>query len=172
MAPLRLHRRSFLRLAGGSAALATLAQVPSLPLAATRSSGRFFSDEETEWLTQIVERLVFTGEPHAPPLRETRAIQTIDRLCAGLDPALTEPLPLLLRLIEYGPFFFELRFSRFTAMEDEEKDASLRGWMESRFEVRRMGFLALRNLAFLGFYSDDKTWPLIGYQGPLLAPRS
>jgi hypothetical protein len=36
-----------------------------------------------------------------------------------------------------------------------------------------MAFLALRNLALLGYWSQDETWPLIGYRGPLIAsPRS
>ena len=41
--------------------------------------------------------------------------------------------------------------------------------MTSRLALRRMAFLALRNLVLLGYYSQPETWPLIGYQGPLLA---
>ena len=107
-----------------------------------------------------------TGEPTAPPVRETRAIPTLDALAAGLDPAISGQLPLALQLFEWGPLLFDLRFTRFTRMSAAEQDASLEGWMTSRLGLRRMGFTALRNLAFLGYYSQDETWALIGYAGP------
>ena len=75
-----------------------------------------------------------------------------------------------LRLFEYGPILFALSFSRFTRMNDAEKDASLRAWAESRLALRRTGFMALRNLCFLGYYSQPEAWRAIGYRGPLLGP--
>jgi hypothetical protein len=173
----RATRRGFLGLAGGAAALAALAQIRTLPAgaaAATAGGGaaargpRFFDVRETEILTQAVERLVDTGEASAPPVRATRAIDTIDALCGALDPAITAPLPALLRLVEWGPLLFEGRPVRFTALDPAGRDAALEGWMRSRFAWRRTGFLALRNLALLGYWSQDATWPLIGYHGPLL----
>ncbi len=44
--------------------------------------------------------------------------------------------------------------------------------MESRFGVRRLAFLALRNLSLLGYYAQPETWPMIGYRGPLLGRRT
>ena len=101
-------------------------------------------------------------------MRDTQAIATIDALCASLDPAATAPLPALLRLVEWGPLLFDVRLARFTSLEPDAQDDHLRGWMTSRFGVRRMGFMALRNLAFLGYWSQPETWALVGYQGPLL----
>jgi hypothetical protein len=167
-------RRGFLGLAGASAAFAALGGLRSLPAAAAdpgAPAGRFFSPADAEVLTQVVERLVETGEPGAPPVRATGAVATIDRLCAGLDPGLTSALPWLLRLVEWGPWLFEATPSRFTRLEPAAKDASLRGWSTSRLGVRRAGFQALRNLACLGYWSQPETWPLIGYAGPLLAGR-
>jgi len=168
-------RRGFLRLAGSTAAFTALARVPVVPASARAAAeaapvagGGFFDPDSTEILTRVVERLVDTGEPDAPAVGDTRTIATIDALCAGLDPALTEPLPWLLWLVEWGPFVFDLSFARFTRMEPAARDASLRGWMTSRFALRRQGFAALRNLAFLGYYTQEETWPLIGYAGPLL----
>ena len=63
---------------------------------------------------------------------------------------------------------FDLTFTRFSKMSDAGKDASLRAWMTSRLGLRRRAFYALRNLSYLGYYSQDATWGLIGYQGPLL----
>jgi hypothetical protein len=167
-------RRGFLGLAGAGAAFAGLGTLRALPVAAASpgaSDARFFSPSDTEILTRVVERLVDTGEPTAPPVRATGAIATIDRLCAGLAPELTAPLPWLLRLVEWGPWLFEATPSRFTLLAPAAQDASLRGWSTSRLELRRAGFQALRNLACLGYWSQPETWPLIGYRGPLLADR-
>ena len=164
----RATRRGFLRLAGGSAALAALANVRALPALASRSETRFFAPAEREVLTQVVERMVETGEPAAPAVRATGAIDAIEGLCLSLDPGVTAPLPALLRLVEWGPLLFDGRLARFTTGSPADQDDALASWMRSRFAWRRAGFLALRNLALLGYWSQDATWPLIGYQGPLI----
>ena len=56
-------------------------------------------------------------------------------------------------------------------MDAAERDASLRAWRDSRLALRRQGFEALRNLAMLGWYSQDESWPAVGYAGPLLRSR-
>jgi hypothetical protein len=164
-------RRGFLRLAGATAAFSALAQLRVLPAAAACAAdagGRFFDDTETGILTQLMQRMVETGLEGAPRVRDTRAVATVDAVCRGLDPAVSGLLPLALRLVEWGPLLFELRPARFTGLSPDQQDASLRGWMTSRFEFRRTAFLGLRNLCFLGWYSQPESWGLIGYQGPLL----
>ncbi len=170
----RLTRRTFLRGAGLLASLTLVSNLRAVPAAARTTvaptSGSIFSAGEIQILTQIVERMVDTGDPRAPHVRDSGAIGTIDRIVSGLDPAVTRDLPLALRLFEWGPLLFDFTPTRFTAMTDAQKDASLTSWMTSRLAVRRMGFMALRNLAFLGYYSQDAVWPLVGYAGPLLRP--
>ena len=164
-----LSRRGFLALAGGGAALGSLASLRAVPAAALADTeSRFFASGEREILTQVVERMVATGDPAAPPVRATRTIATIDALCARLDPTTTAPLPALLRLVEWGPVLFERRLARFTTLAPDDQDAALRGWMTSGLALRRIGFYALRNLSLLGYWSQDETWPLVGYAGPLL----
>jgi hypothetical protein len=164
----RTTRRGFLRLAGATAAFASLAEIRALPAAAAApsSGGRFFDPRETEILTRIAERVCDTGEPAAPPAAAT--VATVDAFCRALDPALTAQLPLALLLFEWGPFVFDWTFTPFTRMSDAERDASLRAWMTSRLAIRRQAFLAVRNLCLLGFYSQPEAWRLVGYQGPLL----
>jgi hypothetical protein len=167
----RSTRRGFLRLTGATLALAGLANLRVLPAAGALpavAGRRFFSPADAERLTAIVERMVASDDPTAPAVRETRAVETIDSLCRVLDPGATRLLPVLLRLVDWGPLLFELRPSRFSALTDAEKDAHLAGWMRSRLRWRRLAFLALRNLSFLGYYSQAETWPAIGYAGPLL----
>ncbi len=169
----RIARRGLLGRSGAASALEILAQIRAVPahaVEAARGAERFFSPEQTEILTQIVERMVATGEPSAPPPRDTQAVATIDALCLVLDPEVSRVLPGLLRIVEYGPFLFERRFTRFTRMSEQRKNASLAGWMTSRFALRRQAFLALRNLSLLGYYSQEETWPLVGESSPLLRP--
>jgi hypothetical protein len=174
----RLTRRSFLALAGSGAALAALARVaPGAALGCGPAvappagpAARFFEPGETEVLLAVVERMVDTGLPDAPRVRDTGAVDAIDRLCRTLDPELTRPLPALLRLVDWGPYVFDLAFARFRDLPPEARDASLRGWMTSGLALRRQGFQALRGLAFFGWYAQEPSWRLVGYQGPLLRP--
>jgi hypothetical protein len=99
------------------------------------------------------------------------AVATIDALCASLDPTLTEPLPVLLRLVDWSPVLFQLRFARFTNLPPEEQDDCLHDWMTSRLGLRRMGFAALKNLSMLGWYSQEQSWASVGYAGPLIGRR-
>ena len=165
-------RRQFLRGSGSAAALLALARLPAgaAPSANTATGVRssIFDARGREILTQIVERMVETGEPDAPAVRDTRAIQVIEALCSGLDPALVEPLPMLMRAVEWSPLLFDWRLTPFTRLDAAGQDACLRGWMTSRFTLRRLAFFALRNLAFVGWYSQEASWSLIGYSGPLL----
>ena len=165
-----ITRRGFLRLAGATASFTALSQLRTVSAAAigAQSATAFFSPAQLEILTQIAERMVDNDQPGAPRVRDTDTVATIDALCGSLDPSITQPLPALLHVVDYAPFVFDLTFKRFTRMTPEEQDASLEGWMRSRYALRRMAFLALRNLSFLGYYSQEETWPLIGYAGPLL----
>ena len=168
-------RRGFLRLAGATTSLSVLAQLRTVPAAAAapeaHPAASFFSAGEQEILTQVVERMIDSGQPGAPRVRDTASVATIDALCGSLDPSITQLLPALLHVVDYAPFVFELELKRFTHMTPSEQDASLEGWMRSRLALRRTAFLALRNLSFLGYYSQEETWPLIGYAGPLLRPK-
>jgi hypothetical protein len=116
-----------------------------------------------------MERIVDTGLPDAPKVRDTGAVATVDGLCAGLDPSISGPLPLLMRAFEYAPLLLDFTFTRFTSMTAAEKDVSIETWRTSRLHLRRLAFLGVRNLCFFGWYAQPESWPLIGYQGPLIS---
>ena len=71
-------------------------------------------------------------------------------------------------LSEEVPRHVELRPARFTHLNDAAQREALAGWAGSRLALRRLAFLALRNLAFVGYWSQDETWSAIGYAGPLI----
>ena len=177
-----ITRRGFLRRAGFLAALGAVAELrPALVTAELESGadgggfaagGGFLSAADREVLAPLVERLVHGGHPDAPAVGGTAAVATIDRLLARTDPAITWAVPLALGLFQWGPVLFDLRLSRFTRLDAAAQDASIRGWMTSRFAFRRFTYRALRNLAFVGYYTQEATWAPIGYKGPLVARGS
>jgi hypothetical protein len=74
----------------------------------------------------------------------------------------------MLRVVEHGTHLFDLKRKRFTRLAPAEKDAYLRGWMESSLGARRLVFRALKTLAALGYYATAASWAGIGYDGPWL----
>lgn len=169
---LRLTRRGFLLATAGSAGLASLIRLQPARAAASPVPARLqvLDAEQAEIMTQIVERMVFSGEANMPAVRDTDAIFVIDQALLQVDDEIREQLAWLLRGFEWMPPVLAFEFGRFTNLAPERQDEYIRGWAKSRFELRRIAFQALKNLAMLGYYSQDATWGGIGYAGPW-APR-
>ncbi len=169
---LRLTRRGFLRALAGGAGLATLTRVPAgFALAADRASGLQVLDaSQAELVTQIVERMCFSGDPSMPSVRDTEAVLVIDQALLQVDDEVREQLAWLLWGFDWLPPVLTFDFSRFRNLAPERQDAYIRSWAASRFTLRRIAFQALKNLAMLGYYTQDATWAGIGYGGPW-APR-
>ncbi len=170
-----LTRRGFLRATTFSAAMLAVSRLrPNAVAAADAAEApgelRVLSARQAEILTAIGARIAATGEPSMPEFGDTPAIATIDRTLLYLPADIRDQFGWALLLFDYGPFVFDLRFSRFTALGPEERDASIRGWAGSRFETRRLVYRAMKNMSFLGYYSQDATWAGIHYGGPWL-PR-
>jgi hypothetical protein len=168
-----LSRRSFLRYTAITAGLGTLARIRGVPVAEATTVAaqlQIFSERQARVLAAIVERMVDSGDPSMPAVSDTRAVEIIDHTLTHVDESVQTQLQWLLTLFQYGPVLFDMRLATFTSMTPEDQDAYIRGWARSRFETRRLAFRALKNLAMLGYYSDDATWAGIHYTGPW-APR-
>ena len=167
---LPLSRRSFLQWTAVSAGLLTVARLRPVAAVAVPAGPapafRVLTPHTAEILTVIVERMVDNGEPDMPAVRDTGTIETIDVALYQLDPAVQAQLGWLLTMFEYGPPLLQGKLRRFTALRPEEQDDYLRGWETSRLPLRRIAFQALKNLAVLGYYSQDATWKGIHYDGP------
>lgn len=108
------------------------------------------------------------GPPPAPPTADEAGVALfVDGYLARLDEGLRSDVKALLQLVEHGGFF-RLRAMRFTKMAPDEQDAMLADWEGSRLAVRRQGFQALKTMCLLGYWRDDRTWPLLGYSGPMV----
>src|SRR6266851_4170940 len=101
-----LSRRSFLRYTTLSLALLTLSRLCAAPaLAVARAGARLqvLTPREAEIFTAIVERMVFSGDPSMPAVRDTSAIVTIDQTLLQLDADVQSQLRWLLKAFEWGP---------------------------------------------------------------------
>jgi hypothetical protein len=167
-----VNRRTFLRrVAGLGPALVVLQQLP-LGIVATACAAppaeRLLSEGETKLFGIILERMVRTGVPGAPSAADVGAMQRVEALLAQLDESLVNAIRTALDLVDWWPATAGLRFKRFGSLEPEQQDESLDGWRRSSVATRRRVFYSLRNIALLAYWSDDRTWPLIGYPGPWL----
>ena len=168
-----LSRRAFLRRGTATAGLVGLIRLrPAVGAVPSATQGwLFLDDDRADLLSAIAERMVFTGDAAMPSFRETRAIEVVDAALWQADDVVQEQLDWLLWAFEYGPPIFDLRWATFRGLDDAGRDGYIRGWAESRFGLRRMGFQALKNLSMLGYYSQDATWGGIHYDGPWTGAR-
>ncbi len=129
------------------------------------------SPKEFLILSAVARRMVAPDAAGAPDAEATGVALFADRYLQRLDEGMRSDVRALLHLLEHGTVLFRLAVSRFTHMTDEEQDRTLADWESSRLVVRRRGFAALKTICFLGYYRDDRTWPIIGYSGPMLPTR-
>lgn len=168
-----IARRTLLRFAGMSGGLLAISRL-RLPAAAVAevapvSPGDRFqvlSATDARIVSAIGDRITDTGDPGMPRFGDTSALRTIDTALLQLPRDAVTQLHYALLLFEYGPPLFSLRLSTFRRLGDAAKDEYLAGWEQSRYELRRIAFRALKNLALLGYYAQDATWQRIHYQGP------
>jgi hypothetical protein len=132
---------------------------------------RVLSPKEYLIFIAVARRILAPDAPDAPAPDALNVGLFVDGYLARLDAALRDDLRALLHLVEHASGPLRLRASRFTHMSDGEKDAALAAWQSSRLALRRQGLQALRALAFLGYYRDARTWPMLGYTGPMLPAR-
>jgi len=169
-----MNRRQFLRrtLAGAfllSGAVIVGRHVGGYRLDPALSAGlKILSPKEALIFLVAARRLVAADGPDAPPLDELSALRFVDGYLAKLSEPMRDDVKALIMLVEHGSGVFRGSTKRFTSMSIDEQDACLRDWESSRLVVRRQGFQALKTMALLAYWRDDRTWVLLGYGGPLV----
>jgi len=110
-----------------------------------------FSPTEAKILRVLAERIVGIDLPdveHAP------TVTTIDAFVAGLPLNLRVQLRRALNLFQWCPILFAGKLRPFTQLSRHDAEIYIRSWAESRFGLRRRLFRGLRDLTFLGYYSQ------------------
>jgi hypothetical protein len=168
-----ISRRSFLRaglfggvVLGGAALLGRRLTGYRLDGETTRQL-RVLSPKEYVILAAAARRIVVPDGDDAPRPDAVACALRVDAYLARVPPAVQREVRALLQLFEHGSAVS----SRFTRMAPQQQDATLAAWEASPFTLKRRGFQALRTLAFLGYFADERTWPLLGYTGPMLPRR-
>lgn len=127
---------------------------------------KFFSPTEVEILTVLTECMVGndTSDAWQQPygrdnsiLASSSTITNIDAFVAGLPGNLQVQLRRALHLFQWCPILFIGKFALFTRLLPRDAEAYIRSWAESRFGLRRRLFRGLRDLMFLGYYSQSAT---------------
>ena len=120
-------------------------------LRTTPKATYFFTEVEHDILKSVCAYMVGVSEE---TLLETPII-VIDTFVRQLPQTLRRQLRFGLYLFQWGPPLFIGKPCRFTQLDPRDAVKYIEGWAKSRFRVRRRLFRGLRDIAFLGFYSNQ-----------------
>lgn len=81
-------------------------------------------------------------------------IITIDTFVQQLPKPLRMRIRFAIHLFQWSPLLFIGKLCRFTQLDSGEAVRYIESWAGSRFGIRRQLFRGLRDIAFLGYYSD------------------
>ena len=115
---------------------------------------QFFSSTEAEILIVLTERMVGID---SLDVEHSSVVTTIDAFVAELPVRLRVKLRRALHLFQWSPILFAGKLRSFTRLSPHDADTYIRSWAESRFARRRRLFRGLRDLTFLGYYSQSST---------------
>ncbi len=127
---------------------------------------KFFSPTEVEILTALTEHMAGIDFPdvwkrpyghEAPMPAHSPTVITIDTFVVGLPLSLQVQLRRALHLFQWGPILFIGSLRPFTRLSPRDAETYIRSWAESRFGLRRRLFRGLRDVTFLGYYSQSAT---------------
>lgn len=103
-----------------------------------------------------------------PGVRKARTALRIDReLSFHDDNSLAEDIRASLALLENMPALDGMG-PRFTGLNAKDKQVFLSNCVNAGPGLRRSAYNGVRFLIVFFYYTDDRTWPDIGYAGPLV----
>lgn len=120
-------------------------------------------------LAAVVERMVGAAPP-MPSTYELRVACRVDKELSFHGARVRDDVAAALLLVEHGGLLHG-SLARFTTLSPDEQDARLEA-MRHGVQVERMVFQALRTMAVFFTYVDDRTWPHVRYDGPLIQVRT
>jgi hypothetical protein len=92
----------------------------------------------------------------------------VDAYLARMAPPMRRDLSRALLYLEQLAPLAVGRAARFTGLSADDQDRVLRALEESPVALLRGAFAGIKSLVFMGYYRDPRTWPIIGYGGPLV----
>ena len=110
----------------------------------------FFTEVEHDILKSVCAYMVGISGDTA---LDTPVI-VVDTFVQQLPKTLRRQLRFGLHLFQWGPPLFIGKSCRFTQLVPRDAVKYIESWAKSRFRIRRRLFRGLRDIAFLGFYSN------------------
>ncbi|HEY0810908.1 MAG TPA: hypothetical protein VGD49_12140 [Longimicrobiales bacterium] len=162
-----LDRRGFLRTATGGAAAITLASF--LPAGCTRSYPQSSQDNaDLKALTPkeyAVARAAAEALLVGVPVSATTVAKRIDQELAWVGEPIRTDVKTALSLFEHlTPLTGRAR--RFTALQPEQRLSYMYNWRDSRLQLRRAAYQALKGFVYYFAYIDDATRGITRFAGP------
>jgi len=127
------------------------------------------SAKELAVLMALADRLL-PEEPGWLTAREARVAERIDRELSFHTRKFQADVQAALLLVEHGGLAHG-RLTRFTRLTGAEQDQALQR-MATGADLERQAVSGLKVMASFFYYCDERTWPKVGYQGPLVQTAS
>lgn len=143
---------------GGSSA--ACASYPDLPVRL-----RFLTPMTHAIISAFAHRILPPGGAFPEGALSIDVVQYFDAVIAEEPYEIQQDIKRALILLEFGPYL-QLKFRRFTRMAPAQKDAYLKTWEQSDTTLQRGIFSVFKKICCLGFFSSEKIFSRIGYDGP------
>jgi hypothetical protein len=162
-----LDRRGFLRTATGGAAAITIASI--LPAGCARDYPQSTRDNADLKALTPKEYAVAHAAAEAllvgVPVSATTVAKRIDQELAWVGEPIRTDMKTVLSLTEHlTPLGGSVK--RFTAMRPDQRLAYLQTWRDSRLQLRRAAYQALKGFVYYFAYIDDATRTITRFPGP------
>lgn len=129
----------------------------------------FLSVRQFGILTAVIDTMIARAEG-APSAAQAMVASRIDRELTLANPKLGEDLRAALDFIELVPLL-KMRLQKFTGL-DHERRVDVLGLLQTSSSVlERSIFNGVRFLCMFFYYTDDRTWPSVGYSGPTVPEK-
>ncbi len=133
---------------------------------------RYFSPKEYQIMKSVSDRMVGPSDNSAASTDQINAALRADVFLATADPEIQEQFHQLLTVFNAPifTFLFDFRLSSFINMKPSDQDSYIEDWMTSPLGFRRTAFQALKRTCLSMYYTDQRSWKEIGFEG-LDAPQ-
>jgi hypothetical protein len=163
-----MNRRSFLKTGLAGAGLLALggtglAFFPTRHTVTPLRALRVLDPRSFQVLAAVARRVV--RDPGADP---AAIAQGVDEMLTRLPVETQVDFRRLVLLFEsaLGGLLLDGRVRPFTRLSDEDQDAVLTRWRESRIAVRRVGYQGLKKICYIAHYVEPASWASVGFPPP------
>lgn len=162
---LTLSRRIFLKVLA-SAAVCGAAALPGCARYEEAPDGLKFLDDTTYPVVKaFAARIIPAGGPFIEGADDVDVVTYFDAIVSSQPLEVQRDMRSGILLFQYKALLFRLSLRRFTEMSPELQDQYLKSWESSGVSLFRGVFWGFKKICCLGFFSSEKIWPRIGYDG-------